>query len=341
MRGVVFTGNRGVEVREFAYPAPGTDEIVIKVRASGMCGSDLHTYRSAPAGSTDALLIQGHEPSGVVEELGANVDPRIVSVGDRVVVHHYWGCTVCEQCRAGWPQLCTTAEPRVPTLNEQGAHADYMRIPAIQAFRLPESLSFNVGAALGCGTGTAWGALERVGDVAGKTVVVIGQGPVGLSVTMFASSFGARVIAVDIASGRLDRAGSFGAEEVVNSSEVDMTAAVLDLTGGRGADVIIETSGNSIAAAQALEIVATWGKLCLVGIGADVVFNTKDTLRRQLTVLTSWTLSTVALLKCITFVDTHHLPVDELFTHRWTLSEADAAYRWFDQQSDGKGVFEA
>lgn len=341
MRGVVFPGQSGVEIREFPDPVPGPGEVVVRVRASGMCGSDLHVYRSAAAAEPGKLLIQGHEPCGEVAAVGPGVAAQVASVGDRVMIHHYWGCTTCQECREGWPQLCSTAEPRVPTLNEHGAHADYMKIPAIQTIPLPESLSFSTGAALGCGTGTAWGALARLGDVAGKTVAIVGQGPVGLSATMFASSLGARTIAVDIAGNRLEQAQKLGADAVINSAETDLADAIRDLTAGRGPELVIETSGITAAAAQALEIVATWGKVCFVGIGADVTFNTRDTLRRQITLLTSWTLSTVDLMRCADYVDRNKLPVDDLFSHRWTLDQAEEAYRWFNNQSDGKGVFEA
>jgi len=304
-----------------------------------MCGSDLHTYRAPAPSDTSALFIQGHEPCGEIVAVGEGVSPRVAAVGDRVMIHHYWGCGTCTDCRTGWPQLCSTTAPRVPTLNEHGGHADLIKVPAIQTIPMPDSMSFETGAAIGCGTGTAWGGIARLRSIAGRTVVVFGQGAVGASVTMLASALGARVIAVDVAAARLESAHRFGADATVDASRVDPVEAIRELVGGRGVDVAIETSGVSAVAAQALDVVAPWGEICLIGIGADVAFNTKDTLRRQLTIHTSWTLSTVQQIACADFVASRALPVDELFTRRWRLEEAEAAYQWFDKQSEGKGVF--
>ena len=341
MKGVVFTGNRTAEVRDFPDPEPGFGEVVVRIRASGMCGSDLHYYRSPePSGEEGVPVIQGHEPCGEIAAVGPGVPARTASVGDRVMIHHYWGCGTCGDCRSGWPQLCTTMPPRIPTLNEHGGHADFIKVPASQTIPLPGELSFRAGAAIGCGTGTAWGGLVRLGDVAGRDLVVLGQGPVGLSATMLAAVLGARVIAVDVAQQRVDSARAFGADAVINSAETDVVQAVRDLTHGRGAEVVIETSGATVAARQALEVAATWGRVCFIGLGADVQFNTRDTLRRQLTLLTSWTMSTVEQMRCAAFAAERRLPIDDLFSHTWKLDQAVEAYHWFDKQDAGKGVFE-
>lgn len=341
MRGVVFTGDRKLELMDFPDPEPGPTEVIVGMRASGMCGSDLHFYRMDPSESRfRSPFIQGHEPCGVIEAVGAGVPANVAEVGDRVMIHHYWGCGMCESCRSGWPQMCTTMEPRIPTTNEHGGHAQYMRIPAIQSMRLPDSLSFQAGAAIGCGVGTAWGGLVRAGAVSGKDVVVLGQGPVGASITMFASAMGARVIAVDITKQRLEQAKRFGADEVVNSGVEDPLAAVREYTRGRGPEVVLDTTGVSTVASQAIDMVARWGTVVYIGLGADVGFNTMATYQKQISMKTSWTLSTVEMLRCTEFIVDHSLPVDSLFTHVWKLDDAVEAYKWFDQQSDGKGYFE-
>jgi threonine dehydrogenase-like Zn-dependent dehydrogenase len=304
-----------------------------------MCGTDLHVYRR-PAAPNSEAIIQGHEPCGDIAAVGPGVPSSVAAVGDRVMIHHYWGCGVCAQCRSGWPQLCEAIDPRIASVNEHGGHAEYIRVPAMQTMPLPAELSYRAGAAIGCGTGTAWGALARLASVAGKQVLILGQGPVGVSVTMFAAALGARVIVADIAENRLQQGRRFGADQVINSATSDVVEEVRGLTSGRGAEVVIDTSGVSVVVAQAFDCVATWGQICLLGVGADVRFNTAATLRKQLSVVTSWTQSTVQQLQCAEFVVQRRLPVDDLFTHTWTLGDADDAYRWFDQQSDGKGVFE-
>ncbi|ROZ52896.1 iditol 2-dehydrogenase [Rhodococcus sp. WS1] len=339
MQGLVFFGNREIELKQFPQPEPGPGEVIVRVRASGMCGSDLHFYRGGPA-AAPGQFIQGHEPCGEVHAVGTGVNELMAKVGDRVMIHHYWGCNTCEQCRSGWPQLCTETEVRTLCVNAHGGHAPYVAVPANTLMPLPDELSFKAGAAIGCGTGTAWGGLKRLGDVGGSTVVVSGQGPVGMSATMLASAMGARVIAVDIENSRLAKAKEFGAAETVNPMEHDAVGAVRELTGGRGTLFALETSGATVAAQATQDMLATWGRACFIGLGADVEFNTTRSYKRQMTLMTSWTMSIIEQKRCADFVAERKLPVDKLYSHSWSLTEAAEAYEWFDKQTDGKGVFE-
>ena len=206
MHGVVFLGERALELREFPDPRPGPGEVVLAMKASGMCGSDLHPYRASRSGGAAKSLglggaggpcIAGHEPCGVVAERGPGVLEADAPTGARVMNHHYKGCGHCKHCRAGWAQLC----PRgivVYGMTGHGGHAPYMTVPASTLVPLPDELSFEEGAAISCGTGTAYQALRRL-DVSGRdTLAVFGQGPVGLSATMLGVAMGARVIAIDV-----------------------------------------------------------------------------------------------------------------------------------------------
>lgn len=335
MRGMLFLGDRRVELRDFDDPTPGPGEVVIAVGASGMCGSDLHYYR----GNVEEPCIGGHEPAGTVVAVGPGVLPTQVGVGDRVMVHHYAGCGTCRSCRSGWTQMCTRTAARVYGKNEHGAHAPYMKVAAASAVLLPDALSFEAGAAIGCGTGTAWGALERLGEIGGQDLVVFGQGPVGQSVTLLASARGARVIAVDLSADRRDQAMKLGAAETVDPAAGDPVDQIRALTGGTGPQAAVETAGASAAASAALGALAPWGRLCLVGLGGALTIDVRQQLSRQLTVMTSWSLSSVQQIACADFIVDRQLPVDDLFTHRWTLDQAAEAYQDFDKQQSGKGAF--
>src|SRR5580765_7171620 len=142
MRGLVFVGDRQVELREFGDPEPGPGEVVVAIRASGMCGSDLPIYRE-PAGHplTSGEVIGGHEPAGVIHAIGEGV-PAEFAVGDRVMVHHYIGCGSCDDCRSGWPQMCTATTMRALGDAEHGGHADLLRVPARTLVPLNDKLSF-------------------------------------------------------------------------------------------------------------------------------------------------------------------------------------------------------
>ena len=350
MRGIVFTGDREIELQTFPDPAPGPGEVVIEIKASGMCGSDLKFYRRSKKGGEGAAalgfadpgeIIAGHEPCGVVAALGAGVRENQAWVGMRVMQFHYDGCGVCAQCRAGWRQLCLNGVKTIFGVTGNGAHTKYFKCPADTLVPLPDELSFETGAAISCGTGTAWSALHRLGIAGDDTIAVFGQGPVGLSATQLAAALGARVIAIDISPERLDAAKSLGADAVINPRDtVDAVAAIRELTHGFGADLSLDASSSPAARAHAVRCVRTWGKACFVGEGGDVTLDVSpDLLRRQVTLIGSWTFSIVGQAECARFVADRKINVDALFTDRWRLDQAEEAYRVFDAQTRGKGVF--
>ncbi|MGE0876882.1 MAG: zinc-binding dehydrogenase [Burkholderiales bacterium] len=348
MKGVVFLGERKLEIRDFPDPTPGPGEVVLEIKASGMCGSDLKFYRAAGGaaslglGKVSGPLIAGHEPCGVVAAVGAGVPQNMARIGMRTMQHHYRGCGVCAQCATGWMQLCDEGVAEVYGVTGHGAHAKYLKCPARTLVPLPDELSFETGAAISCGTGTAWGALQRLGLQGNHSIAIFGQGPVGLSATQLAVAMGARVIALDVSEERLARAKEFGADEAINpQSAGDVVQAIRDLTHGRGADLSLDTSASPEARAQAVRCVRTWGKACYVGEGDKVTLDVSpDLLRRQVTLIGSWTFSTVGQAECARFVADRGIDVDRLFTHRWKLAQAEEAYRLFDAQSAGKGVID-
>jgi threonine dehydrogenase-like Zn-dependent dehydrogenase len=348
MKGVVFLGNRTLELRDFPDPTPGPGEVVLEIKASGLCGSDLKTYRAPPGGAARALglgagatVIAGHEPCGVVVALGAGVEPKQARVGERVMQHHYRGCGVCPHCATGWMQLCDEGVKEVYGLTGHGAHARYMKCPARTLVPLPDELSFATGAAISCGTGTAWGALHRLGLQGNHTIAIFGQGPVGLSATQLAVAMGARVIALDTSPERLARAKAFGADLLIDPSKTDnVIGAIREATHGLGAHVSLDASSSPQARRQAVKCLRTWGKACFVGEGGDVTLDVSaDMLRRQITIIGSWTFSTVGQAECARFIADRGIDVDALFTDRWKLEQAEQAYRVFDAQTSGKGVF--
>jgi threonine dehydrogenase-like Zn-dependent dehydrogenase len=347
MRGVVFQGEREIALMGFDDPTPGPGEVVLEMKASGMCGSDLKPYRRPKGGDLGlgfggptGPVIGGHEPCGVVAAIGTGVPAAEARIGDRVMVHHYWGCSVCAHCRGGWAQLCGRQPPIVYGINGHGGHATYMKVPARTLVPLPDALSFESGAAISCGTGTAYGALRRMKTSGHDTIAIFGQGPVGLSATQLAVAMGARVIALDVSPERLARAKEFGAAVVIDPRADEPVAAIRELTHGAGAELSLDTSSAADARSAAVKCVRTWGTACFVGEGGHVNIEVSpDMLRRQVTVIGSWTFSTIGQGECAQFVADRKIDVDHLFTHKWALDEADAAYKLFDTQTTGKGVF--
>ena len=346
MKGVVFPGARKLELMEFPDPTPGPGEVVLEIKASGMCGSDLKFYRAVGGASSLGLgnisgpLIAGHEPCGVVAAVGAGVAENQARVGMRVMQHHYRGCGVCEHCSTGWMQMCVEGVKEVYGATGHGAHARYMKCPARTLVPLPEELSFEAGAAISCGTGTAWGALHRLGLQGNHSIAIFGQGPVGLSATLLAAEMGATVIALDTSEERLARAKEFGAHSLINPAKTEnVVQAIRDLTHGRGAHASLDASSSPLARANAVKCVRTWGKACFVGEGDSVTLDvSNDLLRRQVTLIGSWTFSTVGQADCARYVADREIDLDRLFTHKWKLDQAAEAYTLFDKQTSGKGV---
>jgi L-iditol 2-dehydrogenase len=354
MRGVVFKGNRQLEIMNFPDPTPGPGQAVIEMKASGMCGTDLHFYRHDPAevirsfGVKDlasrgidenAPIIGGHEPCGVIAALGPGVDPKHFKVGDRVMVFHYEGCTHCNFCRTGWTQLCTGGA-LIHGVITHGGHADFLKVPVSSLVHLPAEMSFAGGAAVACGTGTAYGALLRLDISARDKLAIFGLGPVGLSAAQLAAAMGVEVFGVDIVASRVAQARDFGVAHAIDGSQVDAVAEILKLTGGEGVNCAMDCAGGEAARAQAVRSTRIWGKIALVAVGGDFKVDAmKDIVIKLRTVVGSYTFSETGMKECAEFIADRGIDVDKLFTDRWRLEQAHEAYAAFDNQAGGKGVF--
>ncbi len=349
MKGLVFTGSRQLELQDFDDPTPASGEVVIEIKASGMCGSDLHIYRSPGGGPGVAAAlglggdgkpkIGGHEPCGVIVARGEGVPKHLAPDDARVMVHHYSGCETCPDCKSGWPQMCTSTKKQVYGVTGHGAHTKYMAIPYYTLVGLPEELSFSTGAAISCGTGTAYGALRRMAMNGGKTLAVFGQGPVGISGTILGKAMGMEVIGLDVSDQRLALAQQCGADHTVNVGTRDGIEELKKLTGGKGVHYALETSANPDARAAAVRGTRPWGTVCYVGEGGTLTLEVSpDMIRRQVTLIGSWTFSTHIQDECTKFIADNGVDIDRQITDQFKLSEAAAAYQKFDQQQMGKGM---
>jgi len=254
--------------------------------------------------------------------------------------HHYAGCGVCGHCRVGWSQLCREGIT-VYGVTANGGHAEYLKVPARTLVPLPDELSFAEGAAVACGTGTAFGALRRMHLAGGQTLAVFGQGPVGLSATLLGAKMGARVIAVDTNPERAALGRKFGADVALDGSKTDLEKELRELTHGEGVDLALDCTGVAAARLAAVRAAKTWGTVCFVGEGGEVTLDvSRDLLRKQLTLIGSWTFSAMGMAECARFIADSGIKLERIFTHRWKLDQAAEAYKVFDTQSSGKGVIE-
>ena len=213
MTGVLLPGNRQVEFEEFDVPEPGHGQVLLKMKASSICGSDIRAiYREHLGHGPEAYqgVIAGHEPCGQIVKVGPGV--KRFNVGDRVILYHISGCGVCHDCREGYMISCTSPERAAHGWQRDGGHADYCLAEESVCVALPDELSYVDGALVACGFGTAYEALQRVKVSGQDRVLITGIGPVGMAAGLLAKAMGASmVIGADISQDRLDFALEIGA----------------------------------------------------------------------------------------------------------------------------------
>jgi threonine dehydrogenase-like Zn-dependent dehydrogenase len=340
MRAVLLPGDRRVMVVDRPEPEPGPGEVLVKVRASALCRSDMSLYYGNPIvggdGAGTGLVVPGHEPAGDVVAVGPGVEA--VSVGDRVTIYLAVGCGHCEHCLRGYRMLCPTW--RCVGFDLDGGDADYLVVPEVNCLALPEEIDYEAGAVLTDMVGTQYDVQKRL-DVSGQsTVAIFGLGPMGGAGVLVARGRGARVIAVDLLDSRLAMAEALGADELVDSSREDPVQRLLELTGGRGVDVAIDCSGAPPAQNAALDAAARHGSVAFVGESRATEINPSDQIiRKLLRVVGGWYFPLWEYPEIARFVVERELDVQGLITHRFDLEDAERAFGMFDRRETEKAVF--
>ena len=250
-----------MELREIPVPTPGATDVLVRVRAAGICHSDAH-YRAGKSRVHPLPLTLGHEVAGVVERVGAEVAD--FKAGERVCVHYLATCGECGYCKDGHEQFCATGE--MIGKYRDGGYAEFVCVPARSVFALPEEIPFEQGAVMMCSSATSLHALKKARLAVGETVAVFGAGGLGISAVQLARALGAKeVFAVDIKESKLALAKSFGATPV-DASKTDAVAELKRLTDGRGVDVALELIGLPLTMQQAVKCLGIMGRAMLVGI---------------------------------------------------------------------------
>ncbi|MHC6179149.1 L-threonine 3-dehydrogenase [Clostridium sp. JNZ X4-2] len=269
----------GLEFREVEKPIPEKNEVLIKVKAAALCGTDLHIIDWNPWAQNSGIkfpLIIGHECCG--EVVGAGKEAAGFEINDHVAVETHIPCGSCLQCQIGEQHICNNL--KIFGVNTNGCFAEYAVVPAACAVKIPKEIPFEFGAVFEP-LGTSFRAAQKC-EVAGKNIAVIGCGSIGLFAVASASYMGAaRIIAMDISSPRLEIAKKLGASTVINSSTEDVTNKIKEITKGYGVDAIIECSGNVGAIKQGFEFLRKGGKYALIGLpgksisldlGSEIIF---------------------------------------------------------------------
>lgn len=337
MRAVVLKGERDVAVEEVPDAGvPGPDGLLLRVDHTAICGSDLHLYHGALAMPGTHL---GHEFVGTVEAVGDEV--RTVGPGDRVLVSGVIGCGRCAACRAGDVVVCQQQGTRVfgTSLELAGGQAEAVAVPAADTsvIAIPEGISDEQAVLLTDILPTGYLGALRADITPGDVVVVIGLGPVGVFALQCAQLHGpSRILAVDMVPERLARAAELGAEPI-DASDGGTIAKVLEATGGRGAPAVIEAVGADQTVKDAIFCAAPGGTVSVVGVSMNLglPFPMPVALMKRLTFRVTLASIPTTWAALLPLVASGRLHPEDVFTHRMGLSEAAAAYRTFDERTDG------
>ncbi len=250
-----------LEAQDIPIPPAGPGDVLVRVKAAGICHSDVH-YRAGVSPVQPLPLTLGHEIAGVVERVGAGVTS--LRAGDRVCLHYMVTCGDCLYCSRGSEQFCPSGQ--MLGKSRDGGYAEYISVPARNAFPLPDEIPFEQGAIMMCSSATSFHALRKGRVQPGESVAVFGVGGLGASAVQLARACGALdVYAVDINPGKLKMAEGWGAIPV-NAAEADPVAEIKRLTGGRGVDVALELIGLPLTMRQALASLAIFGRAVVVGL---------------------------------------------------------------------------
>lgn len=324
MKAAFFAGQGRVDVRHVPRPEPEPGEVLLRVRASALCGSELHAYRDQ-RGSED---IPGHE---IVGEVAAADDARGITIGDRVAVQIMSGCGKCLHCMAGDPEHCIELQLHT------GGHAEYVALPAACCLPLPPKITWEEGVLLGGDTiGTPYHALTRLNLSASDTAAVFGCGPVGLGALALLRFFGARAFAVEPIGYRRELSCQLGAEVAIDPTVEDAVARINELTQGRGVDVALDCSGAAATTGMALDSAGIHGRVAFIGEkGEATIRPSPQFIRKELTVVGSWYFTGADYFRILGLYE-RGLDLSGLITHCFPLEQADQAFATFASGQSGK-----
>jgi L-iditol 2-dehydrogenase len=283
MKALLLSEYKQLDLVDIPAPKPAADELLIRIQACGICGSDVHGYDGS-TGRRLPPIVMGHEAAGIVEQVGSSVTE--FQPGDRVTFDSTVFCGKCFFCLRGQVNLCEQREVigvSTPTFRRMGAFAEFVTVPARISYHLPDNMPF-AHAALIEAVSVAVHAVSITPIVLDDTVVVVGAGMIGLLTMQAAALAGAgRVFVLDVDDTRLQLARSLGATQTFNSRAPDNMAELLKLTSSRGADVAIECVGTSITVSLAIDSVRKGGTVTLIGnVSPKVELGLQSVVTRQI-----------------------------------------------------------
>jgi len=324
MKVAMYYNPKDIRIEEMPTPEIGEDEVLVQMKACGICGSDLMEWyleKRAP-------FILGHEPAGIIAKKGSKV--KSVDVGNRVFVHHHVACLKCHYCMHGDYTLC---EQFHKTNIKPGGFAEYFKVPApnlqIDTLKIPDSLSFEEATwiePVGC----CLRALKKCNIQKGDTIAIIGVGATGIIHTALSKIFGAaKTIVSDLIDYRLNVAKKFGADVTVNPKNENLVEVVKAETDGRGADLAVVTAPSLEAYESGLSICRKGGKLCVFAPLEPrkyLQISPKELFFSEIQIIPSYSTSHLETRTALELINSGRLDVKELITHRFRLADTAKAF---------------
>lgn len=328
MKAIRFLGKNRVAVVEMPKPKPRGNVVVVKVSASGICGTDLELLLPQ---EKEIKIIPGHEVVGVVfgVDKAKNFKP-----GDRVMVNCHVTCGHCEYCRSGDVIFC----PELKTIGFEidGGDAEYLAVPEPSLRPLPDDISDEMGVIVGDTLGTPYHAVKKANINAGETVGVFGVGPLGQMAVLAARSKGAHVIAVDLSKQRLEEASRFGAEFLLNPEMSDLLDRIKEITKGKGLDIAIECAGSAQTIITALASLKMRGRLIQVGVCPRVELDSfKHIIQKEIEIVGSRNFNKYELDEVLDLVR-NNPQIVQLISHHFPLDRAREAFEMARQRAGNK-----
>jgi L-iditol 2-dehydrogenase len=325
MKVAVYYNQRDIRIEERPVPKIGQDEVLVEMKACGICGSDLMEWYQ----TSKAPVVLGHEPAGIIVEIGKNVEK--FETGDRVFVHHHVACLSCHYCIRQDYTLC---EQFTKTNLEPGGFAEYFRVPSsnlkLDTLKIPEKLSFEE-ATLIEPVACCLRALSKCNIQTGDTVAIIGAGPAGIINVMLSRLFGiSKIIVADFVDYRLEVARKLGADLVVNVKDENLVEAVKASTNRLGADFTIVTAPSIKAYSEAMKLLRKGGTLCVFASTMPNQFlkvSPKMLFFSEIKIVPSYSTSHIETRKALQLIESGRIDVKALITHRFPLNRIREAFK--------------